>query len=214
MQLTKIAVLLSLVSTIGLTACQNQTTTERNRSDAMSRQGDMGRDAKDGPRRDFKNMTEEERAALKEQMQQRRANHQALNDACKDKAGQTLSMKVGEQTVTGQCEVHFRPDRPSKGESDMPHHGGMMHDFKDGAERGFRDFKNMTEEERAALQQKMQQRKDARDALDQACQGKIGQTLDMKLDDKTVTGQCEVMFRPDRPANAPDTPPAPPMDKN
>ncbi|ANF83069.1 hypothetical protein A3K93_02045 [Acinetobacter sp. NCu2D-2] len=64
-------------------------------------------------------LTDAQKAEFKKQLEQRRAERQAQQqawlDACQGKKdGAKVQIKVGEQAINGQCQVHFQPERPAK----------------------------------------------------------------------------------------------------
>ena len=101
---------------------------------------------------------------------------------------------------------------PHKVEKTDKHQRGMQQGYKHGFHAENRpDWKNMTPEQRSAWQEerqqqrmawkeKMQQQHSERrahyEALNKACEAKVGQTIKITLDDKTYTGQCNVKFHP------------------
>ena len=124
MNTLKIAVAsLGLVSIVGLAACQSQPK-PADRADLHPERKEMRGDhkhrfdighKKDGHRFDKrKAMTEEQKAAMQTRRAERQATMQALQKACEGKAGQTISVKVGEKTFDGTCQVRFKPTRMDK----------------------------------------------------------------------------------------------------
>ena len=62
-------------------------------------------------------LTDAQRAELTKKFDQRLAQHQAnqnaMAQACQgQKAGTTIQLKMGEQTINGKCEVRFQPNKP------------------------------------------------------------------------------------------------------
>ena len=120
MNTLKIAVAsLGLVSIVGLAACQSQPK-PADRADRKEMRGDHKHrfdkgHKKDGHRFDkHKAMTEEQKAAMQTRRAERHATMQALQKACEGKVGQTISVKVGEKTFDGTCQVRFKPTRMDK----------------------------------------------------------------------------------------------------
>lgn len=110
---------LGLVSIVGLAACQSQPK-PTDHPDRKEMPGDHKHrfdkgHKKDGHRFDKrKAMTEEQKAAMQTRRAERQATMQALQKACEGKVGQTISVKVGEKTFDGTCQVHFKPTRMDK----------------------------------------------------------------------------------------------------
>ncbi|TXJ06123.1 MAG: hypothetical protein E6Q25_10040 [Acinetobacter sp.] len=81
-------------------------------------------------------------------------------------------------------------------------HANMPEKMAEHMRKEQRGWKKLTPEQRAEFQKKAEQRRTERQArfemLQKACEGKAGQTINVKLNDKTVEGQCEVHFRPTR----------------
>lgn len=58
-------------------------------------------------------LTNDKRAELTKQFDQRLANRQAILKACQGQAnGKAVQIKVGTQTINGKCEVRFQPKAP------------------------------------------------------------------------------------------------------
>jgi hypothetical protein len=64
-------------------------------------------------------MTEEQKAAMQTRRAERQATMEALQKACEGKVGQTISIKVGEKTFDGTCQVRFKPTRTDKTVTDQ-----------------------------------------------------------------------------------------------
>ena len=116
-----------LVSVLGLTACQNTPQDTRAQGHKMPKSEKMKdarphfakQDRHQGMRGEFrghegrkKPLTAEQKAQIEKMFAERKANMQALQQACEGKAGQNISVKIGDKTMTGTCQVNFRPDRP------------------------------------------------------------------------------------------------------
>ena len=119
-----------IVSVLGLTACQNAPQDARAKGQPMPKPGQQfdgkgrhfekhghhhamrgefrhgGQDFRRGP------MNAEQKAKFEKMQAERKAKFDALQKACEGKAGQNISVKIGEQSFTGTCQVNFRPDRP------------------------------------------------------------------------------------------------------
>lgn len=62
---------------------------------------------RDGQRRGPR--TEEQKAQFEKMQTERQQQFKALQTACQNNVGKTISVKVGEKTIQGQCQVQFRP---------------------------------------------------------------------------------------------------------
>lgn len=104
---------ISLVSVLGLTACQSQQAAPEKDGHRGPERGEMHH-KKGGEYRGEKRkaLTAEQKAEMKKRHEERKATMQALEKACEGKAGQAISVKIGEQTFDGKCEVRFKPNRP------------------------------------------------------------------------------------------------------
>lgn len=70
-----------------------------------------------GPRGQQEPLTDAKRAELTKQFDQRlaerQARQQAIAQACKGQTnGKAVQIKIGEQSINGQCEVRFQPQAP------------------------------------------------------------------------------------------------------
>lgn len=90
---------LCMASVVGLTACQSNPIGPHPHGD-HDKKMHMDKDKKWGP---------EQKEAREERKAQQRADKKALDDACRDRVGQTVAFKVGDRTVQGQCETRFQP---------------------------------------------------------------------------------------------------------
>ena len=77
----------------------------------------MHRGEYDGHRGQQEPLTDAKRAELTQQYDQRlakrQARQQAIAQACKGQTdGKAVQIKIGEQTLNGQCEVRFHPNAP------------------------------------------------------------------------------------------------------
>lgn len=63
-------------------------------------------------------LTAEQRAEFEKKRTERLAQHQAqraaIAKACEGKAGQNITVKIGEKSIEGSCQVQFRPTRPER----------------------------------------------------------------------------------------------------
>ena len=142
MNTVKIAIAsIGLMSIVGLAACQSQPKPidradlhpdrKEMRGDDMrhhNKDHQKGFDHKhckdgrdhDGRRFDKrKALTAEQKAEMQTRRAERQATMQALQKACEGKVGQTISIKVGEKTFDGTCQVRFKPTRTDKTVTDQ-----------------------------------------------------------------------------------------------
>ena len=138
MNTVKIAIAsIGLMSIVGFAACQSQPKPADHADRKEMRGDDMrhhnkdhhkgfdhkhGKDGRDHDGRRFdknKAMTEEQKAAMQTRRAERQATMQALQKACEGKVGQTISVKVGEKTFDGTCQVRFKPTRMDKTVTDQ-----------------------------------------------------------------------------------------------
>lgn len=111
---------LTMLSAIGLSACQSGATAtppEKPSKNLSHHTDDQGKPFdREGKR--LHKLSAEERAKFEQKFQehhaQREAKYKALQQACEGKVGQTINVKLGEQTVEGKCEVHFKPTKPER----------------------------------------------------------------------------------------------------
>lgn len=76
---------------------------------------DQGRMMHGGQR--MKDMTEEQRAQVKQQFEQKRAERKAqwdaIQSACAGQANdKAIQVKIGEKLIDGQCKIKFKPNQP------------------------------------------------------------------------------------------------------
>lgn len=202
--MSKIALITASVLSAGaLTACQTTSTPNEAK----------GPQKFDGPRSE-RHMTPEQREQFKKHKEERKAFAQQIKKACEGKAvGQAVQVKAGDKTIDGTCVTRFKIDR--KDMKDMrDHHRGMKgeHHPMKGDARGpisHRNNEPLTDAKRAELTKQFEarlvQRQQREQAIFKACQGQTnGKTVQIKIADKTVNGQCQVRFQPNKPvAKAP-----------
>lgn len=189
--MTKIAlVTASLLSMGALTACQS---TQGPKEEHQGRM--MG-----GHHHDHKKMSPEEREQMKQMRAQHKEMRKQMQNACDGKAiGQAVQVKAGDKTIDGTCNIVFKADRKTKDEmksrfgQDKDHGRMMRHD-------GSR-MNEMTEEQRAQIQQQFEQKRAERkaqwDAVQKACAGQpADKAIQVKLGDKLLDGKCVVKFQP------------------
>lgn len=190
--MTKIAlVTASLLSMGALTACQSTQGPKEDHQGHM-----MGEH-----RGHHHKMSPEEREQMKQMRAQHKEMRQQMQKACDGKTiGQTVQVKAGDKTLDGTCNIVFKADRKAMGEMkrDFAHgdkeHGRMMR--HDGPR-----MKDMTEEQRAQIQQQFEQKRAERkaqwEAVQKSCVGQAdGKAIQVKLGDKLLDGKCVVKFQP------------------
>lgn len=106
--------------------------------------------------------------------------------------------------MTGEHHRHTHPnDRRGLHHRD----GASQHHYR-GFDRHHDRRGAMTTEQRATFEklraERQTQRTAQRQAMQQACAGKIGQEITIKFGEKMITGTCQVNFRPTR--SQPSTP--------
>ena len=93
---------------------------------------------------------------------------------------------------TPNGERHFKGPHGQWHGADRHHKGPRAHDRR----------APLTAEQRAELDKKRSERlaqyQAKRDAIAKACEGKVGQTIAIKVGEKTVNGTCQVNFKPER----------------
>ena len=92
----------AVISSLGLTACQSTPSSSTYGAPGDRPAHGWGKEGDRHFKRDPKRMEE------------MRKRHEALNQACVGKAGQTVSVTVGDKTFQGTCETVFQPDRDAK----------------------------------------------------------------------------------------------------
>ncbi len=196
---TKIAlVTASLLSMGALTACQSTSAPKHEHDSRM-----MGH-------QHGHHMSPEQREQFKQMRAERKAMHQLMQQACEGKtAGQSVQIKSGEKAVEGTCNMVFKADRKTSHEMGRGFHHNQSHmthetraeRYRGENHRGERHMQQMTEEQRAQRQQQREQKRTQRqaqwDAIQKSCAGQSnGQTIQVKLGDKTLEGKCVVKFQP------------------
>lgn len=128
----------------------------------------------------------------KVEFEQRRAQfYQQATQACDGKLGQSVEFKIDQQTFKGTCELSFKPNKfelpKDKAQSELPP-PPPKGDFK--PENGKMFKHRFSREQRQAMDKQVQQ----------ACTGKVGQTVSITLDNNVkVNGTCEVRFKNEKP---------------
>ena len=120
-----------------------------------------------------------------------------MQKACDGKKlGESVQLQVGDKSIAGQCQMTFKPDHQARSEHQAEHgsHRQMMH-----MER--KNMENMTAAQREqVMQQFSTQRAQHRatwQALQKACDGQApGKTIQAKMGEQLISGQCLVKFQP------------------
>lgn len=216
--LSKITIITATVLSAGaLTACQTTT----------SPQQVKGPHQFDG-HRSHHHQSKMNREQFKKHHEQRQQFAQQLQKACDGKVeGQTTQITWGKKSIAGTCTLNFKADRKpltkkhvvqdAKTQTvDSVKADQVRGDYKKlrGEHRPMRgEFKTMrpmqkrealTDAKRAELVKQFDQRLLARQAHEQAlltaCQGKkVGQSTQITVGEKTISGQCQVRFKPTAP---------------
>lgn len=183
---TKLGLLgFSLLSLGTLSACQStQSTKQTSDSDKEQRHG---------------HLTAEQKQQHKAQRAEQKQLRKQAKQACEGKAiGENVQIQVGDKNIAGQCQMMFKPEHRARSE----HREGQHMSRADRQE-----FKQMTEEQRAQAKQQFDQKRVQRkaewQALQKACDGQTaGKTIQAKMGDQLVNGQCLVKFQPNEAAMA------------
>ena len=198
--MTKIALISASVLSMGaLTACQSTSN--------VNEQKDHSRMMKHHEGQKQHRLTPEQREQFKAARAERMQLHKQIQQACDGKAaGSAVQIKAGDKTIDGQCKISFKPDhkgitgqrgefRSMRGEH-RPMRGDVRQFKQHAAQTGA-----LTDAKRAELvkqyDQRLAQRQARQQAMANACNGKTtGQTVQIKLGDKSVNGQCSLRFKP------------------
>lgn len=190
----KLAVLCTAVTSLGLVACQSNTTAMHKDNQSMKHKEHHQKNGKHGEKHG--RMTEEQRKAFDAQVQQ----------VCANNLGKTVSFNIDNKPMQGTCDVRFKPNLEGKealfsekmGEKkDKMKHPSKMTE----AERAEHEKMRVEhEQQRLAMQTQMQQ----------ACVGKVGQKVTLNLNGKAVEGTCEMTIKPERPSMPNNQLPPPP----
>ena len=203
--MTKIALVTASLLSMGvLTACQST------QGPKEEHQGRMM-----GDHHGHNKMSPEEREQMKLMRAQHKEMRKQIQEACNGKTiGQSVQVKAGDKTLEGTCNIVFKADRKAMKE--------MKQNFRqEGKENGRMmrhdgpRMNDMTEEQRAQIQQQFEQKRAERkarwEAVQKSCVGHpAGQTIQVKLGDKLLDGQCVVKFQPQFKADG-KMPPVAPM---
>lgn len=199
--MTKIAMLSTGLITMGaLTACQ--TTTAPQDKDPRHFKGDQ---------KQYR-MTPEQRELHKQKRAERQQMFEQVKKACDGKAvGSAVQIKAGEKVMNGSCEIHFKADRNDMKKMRGEHHimkgeHRAMHQPMRGEIGSFNKNRGepLTDAKRKELtnqyNQRLAQRQAQQQAFAKACVGQThAKTVQIKIGEKTVNGQCLVHFQPKQP---------------
>lgn len=189
--MTKIALVsVGLLSVGTLTACQSTNSTATPEREGRMAHSMHGKHARLSP---------EQREQWQQLRTERHQMMQQIKTACKGKAaGQVVQVKAGEKTVNGTCSLVFTPERQQLKHSreHRPMRGDVRQFKQHGPQTGA-----LTDAKRAELvkqyDQRLAQHQARQQAMANACNGKTaGQTVQIKLGDKSVNGQCSLRFKP------------------
>ncbi len=188
---------LSLVAVATLTACQSTATQQGKPEQQLHQPGHPdGQYHKGQARRGHhdRNMTPEQKQQWQQQSAGRKQLFKDMQTACDGKAlGQSVQLKAGDRVVSGQCQMMFKADQQTKGK----YRGHGMHQGMQGQKHG-----EMTAEQRqqrrAQFEAKREQRQAQWTAVQKACEGQPqAKTMQVKIGDKDIKGQCMMSFKPD-----------------
>ena len=162
-----------VVSALVLTACQSQSTVQKPKPERMMKH---------------------QHERMGKHHAQRGMQH-AMAKACQGKAaGDKVEVALGKRTLQGQCEIVFMPKRDQNLKSNYKMTRpatpvtGVLTDAKRAEMVKQFDL-------RLAQQQAKQQ------AIQTACQGKtVGQNVELKFAEKSISGQCVLKFKPQQAA--------------
>lgn len=105
---------------------------------------------------------------------------------------------LGLVSIVGLAACQSQP-KPADRADRKEMRGDHKHRFDKGHKKdghGFDKRKAMTEEQKAAMQTRRAERQATMQALQKACEGKVGQTISVKVGEKNFDGTCQVRFKP------------------
>jgi hypothetical protein len=126
--------------------------------------------------------------------------HRMNTDVCKGQAaGSKTQMQWRDQTITGQCQLVFIPESPTR-EQRLKH---REHWQSSTPKMRLQKDEILTDEKRASLVKEYDQRlieQQARQkAISNACKGQsAGKTVSIQLAGNKQSGRCDLVFIPDR----------------
>lgn len=197
---------LSLVAVATLTACQS-TATQHGKAEKQHQHGNPdGQYHKGQAHRGHhdRNMTPEQKQQWKQQSAGRKQLFKDMQQACDGKAlGQSVQLKAGDQVVSGQCQMMFKPDQQAKakyrdhgqqGRGDRNH--GMQQSMQGQQHRQLNA--EQRQQRQAQFEAKREQRQAQWTAVQKACEGQPqGKAMQVKMGEKDIKGQCSITFKPD-----------------
>ncbi len=198
--MSKIAIFTTgLISMGALTACQTTTAPQAKDSHPLKAHHKQDR------------MTPEQRELYKQKRTERQHMFEQVKKACDGKAvGNTVQIKSGENVIKGSCEIHFKADRKDMKQMHGEHRGMKRehranHQPMHGEVRGFNQKRGepLTDAQRKELteryDQRLAQRQVQQQAVAKACVGQShGKAVQIKIGEKTINGQCQVRFHPEK----------------
>ena len=191
--MTKIALLSASILSVGaLSACQSTHNTSENEHTHGMKHHHAEHDTK---------ITTAQREQRKQDRIEYKKVASEIKKACDNKAaGQLVQINAGEKTIAGTCVMTFKPDQKMRTEQpDMKGQNRPMRGEINGMH--MRGAEPLTDARRAELTQQFAQRLAERQAKQQAilnaCQGKkAGQTVQIKMGEQSLNGQCQLRFQP------------------
>lgn len=121
-----------------------------------------------------------------------RGMQHAMAKACQGKAaGDQVEVALGKRTLQGQCEMVFMPKRDQN----------LKSNYKMTRPAAPQKTAILTDAERAEMVKqfdlRLAERQAKQKAIQTACQGKTaGQAVELKFAEHSVSGQCQLKFKP------------------
>ncbi|TCM68120.1 hypothetical protein EC844_106103 [Acinetobacter calcoaceticus] len=196
----------SVLAALTLSACQSTQSTPVNSAEPQHRSGHH---------HDRSQMTDAQKQHWQQQSAGRKQLFNQMQQACDGKKlGQNLQLQVADKTISGQCQLMFKPEARVGTElhtrQHQPHTMRMQDQNqhpqgRDKHNQAPVDPQNMSAEQiqqRELRQQQFALRRAERQqkwqALQNACNGQtVGKNIQAQIGDKTLNGQCVVKFKPD-----------------
>lgn len=111
---------IATMTVLGLTACQSNPPPVAENAMSAHKHDNFSNKNHPHDRKHGEKLSKEEHQQRKAELEQKIATHRAerdaLNKACQTKVGTNISVKIGEKTFEGSCEVQFKP-KPRDGQS-------------------------------------------------------------------------------------------------
>lgn len=193
---------LSIFSVGALSACQST------QSQSLDNNNDRHRHVQ---------RTTEQKQQHQTQRTERRQAFAQMQKACDGKKmGENVQLQVGDKSIAGQCQMTFKPDHQAqsghkvrsehktqsehKGEH-QAEHGSHQKMHMAGKTMQHQSLEHMTPAQREQAKQqwstKRAQHHAEWQALQKACDGQAaGKTIQAKMGDQLINGQCLVKFQP------------------